>query len=220
MQPSQPPPAPPPIRQPSASHPLQVLEIGDSLGEDLGLGYNYFSHPLVDVLQEAVGDTGLANEAYYYWPGELEAELHEYHPSVVMVMLGGNDGQSFVQDGQYVQFGTQLWHTDYSQRVSLMMDEAVSAGAWVLWVGMPDACNNAGFSNEMLTEDQVYEQQVAEHPGVSYLSAWDLFDGPPDGCRLDLRSDGFLHLDSNGMVDIAQAAIAAMHDDWHISLGS
>jgi hypothetical protein len=52
----------PGLAQPTAAKPITILDVGDSLGEDLGLGLGYTldTNPLVHVLQDAVGDTGLA----------------------------------------------------------------------------------------------------------------------------------------------------------------
>jgi hypothetical protein len=217
------------LAQPSPGHPLVVLEIGDSLGEDLGLGMGSVlgSDTYVDVLQKAVGFTGLARPDYYNWPGNLEAELHEYHPGAVVIMLGGNDGQNFYDGSRYVAWGSALWHEVYSQRVGLMMDEAVSAGAHVLWVGMP-ICQDPGFSAEMGEQDSVYEQQAALHPGVTYYSSWDLFEDSAgqysaylpgsSGQDVLVRDPDGVHLAGGGEVRLASAIVPVMDSAWGINL--
>ena len=44
----------PPLRQPTAAKPLTILDIGDSLGEDLGLGLGYTmgTNRLVRIVQD------------------------------------------------------------------------------------------------------------------------------------------------------------------------
>ena len=72
-----------PLTPPSAQHPLTMLVIGDSLGEDLGMGLRDLigAKPAIRLYTEAVGSTGLVNTAYYNWPLQLEAELGRYHRS-------------------------------------------------------------------------------------------------------------------------------------------
>ena len=73
-----------------------VLEVGDSLGIDLGWGLtdelSGSKHRLIAV---AVGDTGLAEPSYYDWPAQLSVDLRLYHPGTVIVFLGANDVESF-----------------------------------------------------------------------------------------------------------------------------
>jgi hypothetical protein len=227
--PSKPPPAPPPIPQPTAARPLVILEVGDSLGEDLGIGMGNVlgSDRYVTVLQQAVGYTGLANVAYYDWRPHLEALLRQYHPAAVVVMLGGNDGQSFYDGSQYVGWGSAVWHRVYSERVGQMMDEAVAAGAHVLWVGMP-IMRDAGLSTEMAQQNSIYAQQAAIHPGVTYFSSWDVFatstgrysDYLPNsaGVEVLVRDPDGVHFATDGETRIAQAIIPAMQSAWGINL--
>lgn len=215
--------------QPSRGRPLVILEVGDSLGEDLGLGMGSVlgSDPYVQVLQKAVGFTSLARPDYYNWPANLETELHVYHPAAVVVMLGGNDGQNFYDGSQYVTWGSALWHQVYSERVGLMMDEAVSAGAHVLWVGMP-ICRDGGFSAEMAEQNSVFAQQAAIHPGVTYYSSWSLFansagqysNSLPDssGTEQLMRDPDGVHLAGAGEVRLASAIIPVMESAWGIDL--
>ena len=83
---------------------MTILDVGDSLGEDLGLGLGYTleANPKVHVIQAAHGDSGLARPDYYDWPAHLQALLNEYHPQVVTILIGGNDAQSFDAENQVV----------------------------------------------------------------------------------------------------------------------
>lgn len=206
-----------------------MLEIGDSLGEDLGLGMGDVlgSDPLVRVIQDAVGDSGLARPDYYDWPAHLAQELAQYHPGAVVVMLGGDDGQNFINAGQYVTFGTPLWHTVYSERVATMMDEATAAGAHVFWVGMP-IMGDSGLSAEMTLENQVYAQQAATHSGVTYFSSWSLFTNAAGGYAQYLAdasgqlvmvrdADG-VHLTGAGSDRLAKAIVTPMEQAFGVKL--
>lgn len=185
------------------------------------------SDPLVRVLQKAVGDSGLARPDFYNWPANLEAELQQYHPGAVVVMLGGDDGQNFIDNGNYVYFGSPLWHTVYSERVAGLMNEATNAGAHVFWVGMP-IMGNAGLSSEMSLENQVFEQQAAIHPGVTYYSCWSLFANAagqyaeylPDasGQLVAMRDPDGVHFTGAGWDRLANAVVSPMAEAFGVKI--
>jgi hypothetical protein len=219
----------PPLTEPTDAHPLTILQIGDSLGEDLGIGLEneLGADPLVKIYPEAVGDTGLANVGYYNWPAELQSELQQYRPRAVIVFLGGNDGQGFDVNGEAVEFGTPAWISAYTARVAKMMDEATSARARVLWVGMPNM-RPAYLVPEMELVNSIYRSQAALHKGVTYYSSWALFSNSagqymeyitgPGGEQIQLRDDDGVHLATAGCDRVAQALIAPMDQAWGISI--
>ncbi|MGH9303598.1 MAG: SGNH/GDSL hydrolase family protein [Acidimicrobiales bacterium] len=222
--------APPPIPQPTASHPIRILEIGDSLGEDLGFGMSdVLGHDrLVRIIAAAVGDSGLARPDYYNWPAHLAVELHRYHPQAVVVMLGGDDGQSFIDNGRYVGFGTALWHKVYSRRVARLMNEATGAGAHVFWVGMP-IMGSPALSHEMMLENQVFAQQALAHKGAGYFSCWRLFANAEgryaqyledsSGHLVMERDPDGVHLTGAGADRLASAIVAPMQKLFGVRLG-
>ncbi|MGO8877037.1 MAG: DUF459 domain-containing protein [Acidimicrobiales bacterium] len=218
-----------PMQQPTKLHPLTILEIGDSLGEDLGFGLGddvFASDPYVHVLQDAVGDTGLARPDYYNWPAHLEAELQSDHPGAVIVFIGGNDGQSFDQNGEYVGFGTALWHRVYASRVALMMRECLAAKARVLWVGMP-IMQDPTFAAVMQLLNAIYKAQAARHPGVTYFSSWPVLASASgtytesiivNGQTELLRDPDGVHIANYGGDLLASSLVAPMEKSWGIKL--
>ncbi len=210
---------------------VDVLEIGDSLGEDLGIGMEnaLANSPRVHLEALAVGDTGLSNEGYYNWPAHLEAELGEYHPQVVVVFLGGNDVQGFVNGDTIESVGTKGWKAAYAARVGEMIDEATRAGAKVLWVGMP-IMESPSFSHEMAGLNSIYESVVRLHPGATYFSSWQLFANAagdyvgtkpgPDGQTLVLRDPDGIHLDGDGCNLIGDAVVHELAKLYGIKVGA
>ncbi len=222
----------PPLAQPRPGHVLTILDVGDSIGEDLGIGLGSLlgGDRWVRVLQDAVGSTGLAAVGYYNWPLELEKELETYHPELVVVMLGGNDAQSFDVGSTYVGFGTPLWRSVYSRRVATMMDEATSAGAHVLWVGMPIMSPQSVLSNtDMQLENTVYAQEARHRAGVAFMSTWRLLATPsgryseylPDasGNLVQVRDSDGVHVAAPGGTDLLAAGVVReIERVWHIRL--
>jgi hypothetical protein len=217
------------MAQPTAAHPLTILEIGDSLGIDLGLGMQDVlgSDPLIRVIPDAIGDSGLARPDFYDWPAHLAQELEQYHPGAVVVMLGGDDGQNFINNGQYVAFGTALWHTVYSERVAAVMNEATNARAHVFWVGMP-IMGDPRLSSEMALEDDVYAQQATRHAGVTYFSSWDVFTNragqysqyltDSSGQEVMMRDPDGVHLTYAGADRLVNAMLVPMEQGFGVRL--
>lgn len=201
-----------------------MLEIGDSLGKDLGFGLGDVLRGVdgVDLVQAAKGNSGLVQPQYYDWPKHLSQLLAQYQPDVVVVFIGANDVQEFYVDGVLQEFGTAGWEQVYAQRVATMMQEVTDVGAKMLWVGMP-IMKSAAFSSSMKKLNAIYQAQAALHPGVTYFPSWDLFtDGAGryvssrvvDGKTVDVRTPDGIHItfgnDGRGADVLATAVVDAI----------
>jgi len=220
------------LRQPSAAKPLTLLEVGDSLGVDLGYGLGdvLAGHLDVHLVQDAKIDTGLANVAYYNWPASLEVELKALHPRLVVVFLGGNDVQGFDAGGRLASFGTPFWRQQYSARVAAMMREATAAGAQVLWVGMPIMSPSAAVTNaDMEQLNAIYQRQASRYPGVTYDSSWKVFENSSgayaeylpnaSGSLVEVRDPDGIHLAPPAGEDLlASAVVTAIDRTWHLHI--
>ncbi|MFZ2058581.1 MAG: DUF459 domain-containing protein [Acidimicrobiales bacterium] len=231
--PPPPPPGPPQLVSPTASHPLTLLSIGDSIGEDLGFGLGdvFSTDPAVRVIQKGLEDTGLARSDYYNWPATLEADLRQYHPGIVVVMMGANDMQAFsVGNGRYLSFSMTAgaWWQAYSARVALVMEEATSAGAHVMWVGLPPMGSAStvprGFPQQL---NKIFLSQARSHPGVAYFPAAKVLSSKTggfteylsvNGSWEQIRSSDGVHLLPPGYDLLAQALVQPMQGAWHVNL--
>ncbi|HUB69275.1 MAG TPA: DUF459 domain-containing protein [Acidimicrobiales bacterium] len=194
-----------------------VLEVGDSLGVDLGWGLatalEGTGHAFVGA---AVGDTGLAEPEYYNWPAHLASDLSSYRPGLVVVFLGANDVENLYSGGRFDPFGTKPWAAAYGQRVSDVLQEVRRAGARTLWVGMPPM-GNPSFSGAMGVLNAVYQARVAlEQPGATYFSSWDVLGnqgvyeaGPPGfaGNGVVWRAPDGVHITQAGADVLAGALV-------------
>jgi hypothetical protein len=218
----------PPLAQPSARHPLVMLDVGDSLGEDLGfgLGDQFGGDPWVNVIQKSRIDTSLSLPNYYDWPVNLAGFLHQYHPKVVVVMIGGNDNHGLVQNNKFQPFGTPTWRIDYAERVQQIMDEVTATGARVFWVGQPIMQDN-GLSRELLLINAVAAHVAAVTPGVTYFPSWNLFTvngkysefiPAAGGGTIDARYPDGTHIAPGGYDYLAQKLVKPMERAWGIKL--
>ena len=221
---------PPALVSPTVAKPLTILEIGDSIGEDLGFGLadEIGADRRVHLLRNSVGDTGLSNASYFNWPAALYQQLQRYHPKLVVVMLGGNDWQSFLANGQVAYTDTRLWVSVYTSRVDEMMAETTAAGAHLLWVGLPIMMTPT-FRAHMAFLNSVFSSQSRRYPGVVYLSTWKLFSNSsgqyaeflPDkgGSLVQARDSDGVHIDPPGGTDlIGDYVVNQIERIWHIKL--
>ena len=229
------PPGPPALVSPTASRPLTLLSIGDSIGEDLGFGLGdvFSTDPAVRVVQEGLEDTGLARTDYYNWPATLAVDLHRYRPKIVVVMLGANDAQAlYVSGTTYLPFGTPsaepAWWRVYTARVALVMQEATDAGAHVMWVGLPPMGPGSTVPSWFPQQlNRVFYAQALSHPGVAYFSAAKVLSNNKGGfteymniggSELAVRSADGVHLLNAGYDLLAGDLVRPMERSWHVNL--
>lgn len=205
-----------------------VLEIGDSLGNDLGWGLARQLGPAsgLDLVQVDKSASGLANSSFYDWPAQLAVDLGQYHPQLVLVSLGGNDEQGLEVDGSAVQFPSPAWQTAYVARVRQLVSEATAAGAYVLWVGLP-VMQQGSYSAGIEILNSLYQRALAPTPTASFISTWSVFANPQgafqpeavvDGTPALLRQSDGVHYSEAGEAVIATYAIRQMALLYHVPL--
>jgi len=153
-----------------------VLEIGDSLGNDLGWGIarEIGNDRVLTLVQADKSSSGLTTPWFYNWPAKEKVLLAQYHPQLVIATFGGNDEQNLRVNGHVVAFGSAPWVAAYTKIVQGIATAATKSGAYVLWVGMPIMGPNTYRAN-MVPINAVYLKVAQTVPGVAFLPTWDLF---------------------------------------------
>lgn len=106
---------PPLDYHPSAASPLKVLILGDSIGLDLGppLVQTLSAYGDVTTYLDGRIDTGLSRPDYFNWPAELQIDLTNDQPNLVVVMIGANDPQGLVTPTGSIGYGQPGWDAAY-----------------------------------------------------------------------------------------------------------
>jgi len=171
--------ATPVARVPTPSDPLRVLVIGDSLAGDLGrsLGRISAAAALVSVELDYKPASGLSRPDYFDWYAALVSDIARLHPEVVVVMLGGNDAQSFEANGHVVQQATAEWSAIYAKRVADLMMIGAANDRRVIWIGLP-VMADPSFGELMRRQNDLYREASDGNARVTYLDTWALFAGP------------------------------------------
>lgn len=213
------------LHRPTKAHPLRVLAVGDSIGQDLAIGLGRAlsgkkSYSLETDTREA---TGLARPDYFNWAYQVARDVRQFRPNVVVAAFGANDGQSFLVGGRAVSFGSSEWKRIYRRRVGRIMAELSTSGRPVIWVGMPPMASDR-LSRNMRMIDALFRAEASRHPGVIYLDSWSLFTTSDGGYsaylpsssgqeQLMRTSDG-IHLTAAGLDRLGDEVLRVMAMLW------
>ena len=218
-----------PLAVPTQSAPLRLLVVGDSLGIDFGqpLVNDLAATDVVSAVLDGHIDTGLSRPDYFDWQSELQRDLTQYQPQAVVVFIGANDPQNFMDGSTSLSYGTPAWNAAYAKRVGTFMAAATGAGARVLWIGMPPMAD-PGLNAKMENLNSIDQAQATAHPGVTYFASWSVLANTqgqytaflPDasGNEVQVRDPDGTHLTQPGAQRLSQAAIAFMGREWGINL--
>lgn len=177
---------------PSARH-CTILEIGDSLGTDLGEGLRLQleKNPAITLVVKTTVAAGLTNSWFYNWPRRLKKFLAQYRPQLLIVFLGANDEQAMVVNGHAAPFDTRAWRSQYESNVTTVMKEAAAVHCVVMWVGMP-IMNPFGYRQKMQVVNSIFSDATLKMPDATFLSTWKFMADAKGNFRFNARVNGKL----------------------------
>lgn len=211
---------------PTPEDPARVYIAGDSDAGNLG-------PPLQGILE----DTGVVHSTLFYkvssgltrpdffdWPAQLQRDIPEEDPDIVVVTFGGNDAQDVLIDDRSYPVDTPEWKAEYSRRVGAVMDYLSDDGRTLVWVGIPNA-ESGSFRDRLNILQQVTKDAAAARPDVIYIDTWNIFVGasggyaayiidPRDQQGKLVRADDGFHLNQVGSeilaIEVAEAVTAEL----------
>lgn len=158
---------PEPEVPPPPASPRKVLILGDSLaatGFGALLEKKLDAHPDIECSRKAKSATGLARPDFYDWEAEARKQVDARKPDLVVVILGGNDGQDLTPKsgkGKRVTWKSDAWNEAYKSRVADFLKEIGAAERKVLWLGLPKS-ELSGFESKLTVIRQVQSEAVAD----------------------------------------------------------
>jgi hypothetical protein len=148
--PAEPPPSapPPPAEPPAGPAPrkggkFSVLILGDSMAAtDFGkaLESRLDAHPKVVAHRRGKSATGLARPDFFDWMSEGAAQVKKHDPDVVVVIMGGNDGQDLIdkeKKARRVFWKTPAWEAGYKARLTAFAERLTEGGRRLVWLELP-----------------------------------------------------------------------------------
>ena len=160
--------------------------------------------------------TGLARPDVFDWMQEYPAMIGDEKPDAVIVAIGANDGQGFVEDGKTLAFGSDAWVKAYQQRTTDFLNLLTQNGAHVIWVGLPPM--KAGAYNDRAAEiNRIAYTVVSQNPLATWWNpqpyigdeagGFRELETAPDGKTTRIRAADGIHLSDEGAALLTQALI-------------
>lgn len=181
-----------------------VLVVGDFLGGGLadGLKAAYAESPGVRIIDRTNGSSGFVRDDFYDWNAEIGQILDEVDPRIVVVMIGSNDRQQLVVNGQRREPRSEAWTRQYKSRVKNFINAIRERELPLIWTGLPPF-KSSSMSSDMLAFNDIYKQMV-EDAGGEFVDIWEgfvdengnfVFNGPDiNGQRVRLRGNDGINL--------------------------
>jgi len=122
---------------PTAERPLRIYVGGDSLSGGPAFGFELLvdDDPRFELTTDVRLSTGVITEWFFDWRAYLADTVAEGGYDVIVLSMGGNDGQRF--SGHRDLVGSDPWKAMYQARVAEMLVSVDRPGRFVVWVGMP-----------------------------------------------------------------------------------
>ncbi len=160
--------------------------------------------------------TGLARPDVFDWMQEYPAMIGDERPDAVIVAIGANDGQGFVEDGKTLAFGSEAWVKVYQQRTTDFLNLLSENGAHVVWVGLPPM--KSGAYNDRAAEiNRIAYTVVSQNPLATWWNpqpyigdeagGFRELEISPDGKTTRIRAADGIHLSDEGAALLAPALI-------------
>jgi len=187
-----------------------VALVGDSMMA-VGLSDNLLRgiarHKELHAIRAFRAGTGLSRPDTFDWMQQYPQMLGDSKPDAIIVAIGANDGQSFVQDGKVLEFGSEAWIAAYRDRLNRFVDLLTKDGAQVIWIGLPPM-RIAKYDARMSLINRLAYDTVSQREHVIWWNAATLIADPqgqfreyaqrPDGSSIRLRAGDGIHLSEDG----------------------
>lgn len=184
-----------------------VLE-GDSVMGEIAFSFQRFAAHKTSwtVINAHKVSSGLCNTEYYDWPKTAADLAKQYHPDIVLLTMGPNDGQDIYEPGKRMKFGSDTWHVEYVARFKKMVEDASSTGAKVYWFAVP-VMRDATLEKKMTAIRAAQQDALAQLPQVTVIDETASFHddqghfiekGKINGKLRTLRAGDGVHLTATG----------------------
>lgn len=205
-----PPPVPAIEKAPGAT---RLAVFGDSMATDLGKALErlYAQDPNLVVLARGVGSSGIVRPDFYDWPKTIAEEIGTNSFDIAVILVGINDRQKMrLGDTSYASLSPE-WTTEYSARVSGIVQALRTANKPTIWIGLPPM-EPPKFGQTMIQLNDIQRLAVFGG-GAEFLDIYERFAteegkytsrGPDlNGTVVRMRKDDGIHFSTAGADKLA-----------------
>ena len=168
-------PEPAPEEEPAELPTYKVLILGDSLiatGFGALLEKSLDAHPQVTCYRKGKSSSGLARPDFFDWMAEAKRQVDLRKPDLVVVLMGGNDGQDLThrnkKAGRRVTWKHENWEAGYRERVDSLLAQVSAPDRDIVWLGMP-TMGLRSLEKKLVTIRGVQKAAVEAHESASYV---------------------------------------------------
>ena len=128
---------------------------------------------------------GLTRPDVFNWFEEIRRQLKELKPRAVVLAFGGNDDKAYMTglpDGVSIDaFGGSVWRAEYGRRVGGLMDMINRAGAFVVWIGLPQTRSPEQTQRFDIVNAVVQREARKREGRAAFIDTYTLFAGNDGG---------------------------------------
>ncbi len=238
--PSRPEPTKPKPGQPkklafSPSKKLRLWVAGDSLV--ITPGYAVVRATGASPAIESVGGvegrvaTGLTRPDVFNWFDEISRQIKELKPRAIVLGFGGNDDKAYMTglpDGVSIDaFGGSVWRREYARRVGGLMDMINRAGAFVVWIGLPQT-QSSEQTQRFDVVNAVVQREARKREGRAvFIDTYTMFAGADGGYAeylpngsgklVKMRAEDGVHFEREGGDMIAREVLKALNKTYDLT---
>ena len=175
--------------------------------------------------------TGLTRPDVFNWFDEIRARIEKLRPRVVVLGFGGNDDKAYMTglpEGVSIDaFGGSVWRREYARRVGGLMDVINRAGAFVVWIGLPQT-KSAEQTHRFDVVNAVVQKEARARQGRAvFIDTYTMFAGEDGGYAqylpngrgglVEVRADDGVHFEREGGDMIARVVLKELNRQFDLT---
>ena len=157
--------------------------------------------------------------------------MKELRPRAVVLGFGGNDDKDYMTglpEGVSIDaFGGSLWRREYARRVGGLMDSINRAGAFVIWIGLPQT-KSPEQTRRFDVVNAVVQKEAREREGrATFIDTYTMFAGDDGGYTqflptgsgglVEVRADDGVHFEREGGDMIARIVLEELNREFDLT---
>ncbi len=205
---------PPPKPQvEKAAGATRLAVFGDSLAIDLSRALErfYAEDPNLVVINQGVSSSGFVRFDYFDWDAAITEQIAADSFDLAVVIIGINDRQEIVANGQRYAPLTEGWVAAYQGRIASFLDKLRAARKPVIWMGLPPMSKSE--YSAAISRISNIQRLASFSGGAEFLDIYERFLGEdgkyssygPDvnGQNARMRKDDGIHFSAAGSDKLA-----------------